>query len=355
MPGDDRARGPGGPGPRRRLGRRAGGRSRGRLSARRHLLSRQQQDRRRARAGARLRHRLRGRRFALRDRRARRRRGPPRPHPGRRGTHHARRAAGYPRGRADRSARLQVRLWLERGPGHRSAGPLPRGAPSAAGRHARPHRLADLRPVVLQARDRDPHGDPRGVARRAFLRVPPVQPGRRPGDPLHRPRPALVDRRARRGRRRRGGRRGRAPPHGAAHHPGRARPLDRRQGRGHPLPGRHHQVGARRAHLRRRRRRHVRQHQADALRLALRGHDRQSRRRAGQLRGDRRRQALRVGRRPGARREDRAARAGRRAGHALHRRLRVCHGQQLQRPAAAGGRHGGRRPGPRDHRPRDVG
>ena len=52
---------------------------------------------------------------------------------------------------------------------------------------------------------------------------------------------------------------------------------------------------------------------------------------------------------------DRAARAGRRAGHARHRRLRLRHGQQLQRPAAAGGGHGGRRPGARDHRARDVG
>ena len=52
---------------------------------------------------------------------------------------------------------------------------------------------------------------------------------------------------------------------------GRAGPVDRGPGGRHPLHGRHHQGGARRAHLRVRRRRHVRQPAAGALRLGLRG------------------------------------------------------------------------------------
>ena len=72
-------------------------------------------------------------------------------------------------------------------------------------------------------------------------------------------------------RRRRGLRRGRADP-------GRAGPLAGRQRRRHRLPGRHRQGDPRRPHLRRRRRRHVGQPAADALRLALRGADRRPRR-----------------------------------------------------------------------------
>ena len=72
-------------------------------------------------------------------------------------------------------------------------------------------------------------------------------------------------------RRRRGLRRGGADP-------GRAGPLAGRQRRRHRLPGRHRQGDPRRPHLRRRRRRHVRQPAADALRLALRSAGRRPRR-----------------------------------------------------------------------------
>ncbi len=59
-------------------------------------------------------------------------------------------------------------------------------------------------------------------------------------------------------------------------------PLAGRQRRRHRLPGRHRQGDPRRPHLRRRRRRHVRQPAADALRLQLRGADRRPRRAAAE-------------------------------------------------------------------------
>ena len=77
---------------------------------------------------------------------------------------------------------------------------------------------------------------------------------------------------------RQGPRRGEGVRPGAAD-PGGARPLDRRQRRGHRLSGRHRQGDPRRPDLRRRGRRHVGQPAADALRLPLRGRDRRSRRR----------------------------------------------------------------------------
>ena len=97
--------------------------------------------------------------------------------------------------------------------------------------------------------------------------VPGGQRRRRARRRLHRLRRAAGDRRLRRRqgpRRRRGLRRRGADP-------GRAGPLAGRQRRHHRLPGRHRQGDSRRPHLRRRRRRHVGQHAADALRLPLRG------------------------------------------------------------------------------------
>ena len=173
-----------------------------------------------------------------------------------------------PRLHHDRPARLQVRLRARGragGAGDRAGARLRR---AQAGRAARPHRLADLRARALHA------GDPR--ARRAGRRlVPGRQRRRRPRRRLHRRGRAALDRRLRRRqgpRRRRGLRRGGADP-------GRAGPLAGRQRRRHRLPGRHRQGDPRRPHLRRRRRRHVGQHAADALRLALRGADRRPRRR----------------------------------------------------------------------------
>ena len=114
------------------------------------------------------------------------------------------------------------------------------------------------------------------------------------------------------------------------------------------------QGGPRRAHLRRRRRRHERQPAAHALRLQVRGHAGEQGRGAGDGRGHRRRQALRVRRRAGARRAHRAARARRHPGDAGHRRLRLRDGQQLQRAAAPGrglGRRTARRASSSSERP----
>ena len=133
-----------------------------------------------------------------------------------------------------------------------------------AGRAPRPHRLPDLRARALHA------GDPR--ARRAGRRL--VPGGQRRRRPRRSPTPPRTSRRAiddyvevkvR----------GVAEVFGdGVEDPGRARALAGRQRRRHRLPGRHGQGDPRRAHLRRRRRRHVRQPAADALRLALRGADR---------------------------------------------------------------------------------
>ena len=110
-----------------------------------------------------------------------------------------------------------------------------------------------------------------------------------------------------------------------------------------------------RAHLRRRRRRHVRQPAADALRLALRGADRRPRRRRRP-----RRPATVAGMHcesgdilvRDAMLAD--ARARRRPRHPGHRRLRARDGQQLQRRPAAAGDLLPRRRRPRRRPARDL-
>ncbi len=104
-------------------------------------------------------------------------------------------------------------------------------------------------------------------------------------------RDAAADRRVRRDAR---GRRSRR-----CHRPVRAGTVAGRQRRGDDLHGRHRQGDPRRPHLRRGRRRHVRQPAPDALRRALRGRDRRPLRRRDRLHD--RGQALRVGRRAPAR------------------------------------------------------
>ena len=101
--------------------------------------------------------------------------------------------------------------------------------------------------------------------------------GRRPRDRLLADRPAALDR----GLRRPQGRRARALLRPAAEDPARARALAGRQRRRDHLHGRRGQGDPGRPHLRRRRRRHVRQPAADALRVRVRGADRQPRRRGG--------------------------------------------------------------------------
>jgi diaminopimelate decarboxylase len=98
----------------------------------------------------------------------------------------------------------------------------------------------------------------------------------------------------------------------------------------HRIPGRHRQGDPRRPHLRRGRRRHVRQHAPDALRL--RGMRRLSPtgRRGARYGGDDRGHALRVRRRTGARRDARHAGGGRLL-VTRRRALRSRDGEQLQR------------------------
>ena len=203
------------------------------------------------------------------------------------------------------------------------------------GRPPHPHRLAGPRAGAVHAGDPRPRRAGRGV-------VPPRQRRRRPRHRLHRGRRAALDRRLRRGQGRRG-------PGGLRRRPAdpdRARPLAGRQRRRHRLHRRHRQGDPRGADLRRRRRRHVRQPQADALRGPVRGGDRRPRRRRGRCAGDDRRDALRVRRhhRPRG-----AARLAQRRGHPRDpgdRRLRALAGQQLQRRAAPAGRLLPRRRGP---------
>ena len=94
--------------------------------------------------------------------------------------------------------------------------------------------------------------------------------------------------------------------------PGRARALAGRQRGHHRLHRGHGEGDPGRAHLRRGRRRHVRQPAPDALRLPLRGGRRRSRRRSGRDHGDDRRHALRVKRHARPRREPGGAARGRR-------------------------------------------
>ena len=117
----------------------------------------------------------------------------------------------------------------------------------------------------------------------------------------------------------------------------RAGALAGRQRRRHRLPRRHGEGDPRHPHLHRRRRRHVRQPAADALRLPLRGADRRPRRGRARHLGHRRRDALRVRRRAGPRRAARRARRRRRPRHPGDRRLRPRDGEQLQRRDPAAG------------------
>ena len=222
---------------------------------------------------------------------------------------------------------------------------LAAGAPRA-GRRARPHRLADLRPVVVPPRGRDPHGRARasGAPPWPSTAACSTWAAASASATPARDQPSSIAEFAD-GRDRRVA--GEAARHGmtAAHHPGRARALDRRQGGGHRST----------ASARSRRSPGVRTYVAvdggmsDNIRPMLYGS------RYEAMIGNRADvpasfEATVVGKHCESGDvlvrdvHDRAARARRRAGHARHRRLRLRHGQQLQRPAAAGGGHGGRRP-----------
>ena len=280
LPGDGRGGAVGGRGLRRRAVPRAAGRRRSAA----HLHARQQQDRGRAEDGVRRGHRL-PRAGLIRGDRALR--AASEPLAGCADPGHARDQALHPQLRADGPARLQVRL-RARGrarDGGRAAGARVEAAQPR--RHPRPHRLPDLRAGALHAHDR-------AAGRLHRLRLPPAERGRRARHRLHGRGRARLDRglRGRQGE----GRAGRLRP-GAAH-PDRAGPLAGRQRGHHRVPDRHDQGDPRRAHLRRRRRRHVRQPAPDALRLALRRRDRGSARRDGHAARDDRRHALRVGRHP---------------------------------------------------------
>ena len=109
----------------------------------------------------------------------------------------------------------------------------------------------------------------------------------------------------------------------------------------------------RRDHLRRRRRRHVRQPAAGALRSPLRRDRLRPGRRPAVHHLCDRGQALRVGRRADRGRGPARAAYRRRAGHACHGRLCRQHGLHVQPGAAAGGGDGRRRPGPAGAAPRD--
>ena len=210
----------------------------------------------------------------------------------------------HPRCRADRPARLQVRLWPDRRPGRRGVARLSRRPPTSSSVGVHAHIGSQIFDLSSYRREVEVLIAALAHWRRdARLRVPPAQPGRRPRHPLHRRRPsprrspssptvattALDVELARRD----------LPLPTVLVEPGRSI-----VGKAAvtALPRRHHQGGPRRAHLRGGRRRHVRQPAAHALRLALRGHDRQPGRHAGDVSDDRGRQALRVGRRAGARR-----------------------------------------------------
>ncbi len=159
---------------------------------------------------------------------------------------------------------------------------LPRRRPRAA-RAARPHRLAGPRAAGVRAA----HRGARGPRRLAV-----AQPRRRARDRLHERRLAAADR----GLRRRADAAGARGCHGAV----RAGPLARRQRGRDALHGRDRQGHPGCPHVRRRRRRHVRQPASDAVRGALRGRDRRPLRRRGALHGCG--HALRVRRHPRPRR-----------------------------------------------------
>ena len=172
--------------------------------------------------------------------------------------------------RPDGAARLEVRL-RPRGRARRRGGaararvqaPQPRRDPCA-------HRLPDIRARALHAHDP-------AAGRLHRLRLPAAEHRRRARDRLHVRGRACLDRGLR--RREGEGRAGRVRPGPA--HPDRAGPLAGRQRGHHRLPDRHDQGDPRRAHLRRGRRRHVRQPAPDALRVALRRGDRGPARRDG--------------------------------------------------------------------------
>ena len=146
---------------------------------------------------------------------------------------------------------------------------------------------------------------------------------------------------------------------GRGHHgagDGRAGPVDRRPGRRHALHGRHDQGRARRAHLRVRRRRHVRQPAAGALRLRLRGVPAR-----GPPTPTGPKRVTIVGKhcesgdvlvRDAQVPDD--LRRRRRPRHPGHRRLRPLDGLQLQQGAAPGGGVRGRGPGARGRAAGDL-
>ena len=239
-------------------GRRAPRRAAGRVRARADLPARQQQDRGRAPRRDRGRGRLRDRRLVRRDRAAG---APARPPAGGADQGHARHRRLHPLLRPDRPARLEVRVRARR-----------RAAPSArveAIRASSRLRLVGLHAHIgSQIFELEPYtkaiealaglagddcrllnvGGGLGIAYTAEDSPPSIED--------------YVDVKVRGVR---------AVFDHAAADPGRARPLDRRQRRDHGLHRRHGQGDPGRSHLRRRRRRHVGQHAADALRLALRG------------------------------------------------------------------------------------
>ena len=156
-----------------------------------HLHAREQQDRGRASLRGRGRGRPSDRRLVRRDRPPRRAPGSP---SGRSDPRHPGDPALHPFLRADGRPRLEVRLRARGWPGgarDRRGAVLP---PPAAGRPARPHRLADLRAGALRGGDRGA-----GRARGRRMGVPHPQRRRRPGDRLHVGRSAALDRQLRRG------------------------------------------------------------------------------------------------------------------------------------------------------------
>ena len=317
LPRDGGAGRAGGPVAGRRHRRRAGGRARRRLPAGAHLLPRQQQVGGRDRGRPRRRHRPLRRRLVRGDRAAGGGRGRPRPRPGRARARHAGRAPQHARLHPDRPAGQQVRLRAGRRARARGGAPPQGRAPPRARRRARAHRLADLRARLVPARGRGALRRHRRLAPRLRLRVPHLQHRRRARHPLHHRRPAQLHRRVRGDRRRT--RSAPAPSKHGLPMPQalrRAGAQHRRQGGRHRVHGGDRQGHPRRAHLRGRGRRHERQPAADALRLQVRGDAGEQGGGAGDGRGHRRRQALRVGRRAGARRARRAARAGRHPRHA---------------------------------------
>ena len=201
-----------------------------------------------------------------------------------------------------------------------------RGAGDRAGarlRHARPGRACTPTSARRSSSSSPTAGDRR--ARRAGRRlVQGRQRRRRPRRRLHRRGRAALDRRLR--RRQGARRRARSSATGVRIliEPGRSLVANAgvtayRVGTVKEIPGD--------PHLRRRRRRHVRQPAADALRLPLRGADRRSRRGRARHPGDRRRHALRVRRHPRPRRDAGLAGGRRRPRHPGDRRLRLRDGR----------------------------